>query len=113
MKNEIQTGEEDGKPKGPSAPSKHTAEEVEHGVLQGIVLHEWHTLCKERGRRDTRGSRAENRIPLPPHFNAHIKLLESTPENRTALLIGLEYLIDISYGNDTGRLLELLSYGDP
>ncbi|KAF6145789.1 hypothetical protein GIB67_016238 [Kingdonia uniflora] len=92
-KNEIQTNEEDGNPKGPSAPSKLTAEKVEHGVLQATVLQEWYTLCKERA--------------------AHIKLLESTPENRIALLMGLEYLIDISYVDDTGRpgLLKLLSYG--
>ncbi|KAF6162461.1 hypothetical protein GIB67_026299, partial [Kingdonia uniflora] len=48
-KNEIKTDEEDGKPKGPSTPSKLTAEEV--GVFQAAVLQEWHTLCKERGGR--------------------------------------------------------------
>ena len=31
----------------------------------------------------------------------HIRILETAPENITALLVGLEYLIDISYVDDT------------
>lgn len=32
---------------------------------------------------------------------SHIRVLETTPENRSALLMGLEYLIGISYVDDT------------
>jgi hypothetical protein len=31
----------------------------------------------------------------------HMRVLETAPENRTALLMGLEYLIGISYVEDT------------
>lgn len=31
----------------------------------------------------------------------HIQILESTAESRAALLLGLEYLINISYVDDT------------
>ena len=31
----------------------------------------------------------------------HMRILEITPENRAALLLGLEYLIGISYVDDT------------
>ncbi|KAK9111966.1 hypothetical protein Scep_019485 [Stephania cephalantha] len=34
-------------------------------------------------------------------LQAHIRVLESTVENRAALLMGLEYLIGISYVEDT------------
>ena len=34
-------------------------------------------------------------------FQSHIGVLETTPENQTALLMGLEYLIGISYVDDT------------
>ena len=45
---ENKDGEENGKPKGPSALSKLTAEGAEHGALQADVLQEWHILCKDR-----------------------------------------------------------------
>ncbi|XP_073009328.1 protein EXPORTIN 1A [Typha latifolia] len=34
-------------------------------------------------------------------YKSHVRVLESTPENRAALLLGLEYLIGISYVDDT------------
>ncbi|KAM0943808.1 putative importin-beta domain, armadillo-like helical, exportin-1/Importin-beta [Dioscorea sansibarensis] len=34
-------------------------------------------------------------------YKSHIRILESTPESRAALLMGLEYLINISYVDDT------------
>lgn len=34
-------------------------------------------------------------------LQSHIRILESTSENKSALLLGLEYLIDISYVDDT------------
>ncbi|KAJ6792788.1 protein EXPORTIN 1A [Iris pallida] len=46
------------------------------------------------------------------HFTrqAHIRVLETTPENRTALLLGLEYLIGISYVDDTEVFKVCLDY---
>ncbi|KAJ6837558.1 protein EXPORTIN 1A [Iris pallida] len=43
-------------------------------------------------------------------FKAHICVLETTPENRTALLLGLEYLIGISYVDDTEVFKVCLDY---
>ncbi|KAL5978523.1 Exportin-1 [Asimina triloba] len=40
----------------------------------------------------------------------HIRILESTPENRAALLMGLEYLIGISYADDTEVFKVCLDY---
>lgn len=34
-------------------------------------------------------------------MQVHIRILESTQENIAALLVGLEYLINISYVDDT------------
>lgn len=34
-------------------------------------------------------------------MQSHIRILESTAESRAALLMGLEYLINISYVDDT------------
>lgn len=34
-------------------------------------------------------------------MQSHIRVLETTQENTTALLLGLEYLINISYVDDT------------
>lgn len=34
-------------------------------------------------------------------MQVHIRVLETAPENRAALLVGLEYLIGISYVDDT------------
>ncbi|KAG1365339.1 putative Exportin-1 [Cocos nucifera] len=41
---------------------------------------------------------------------SHIRVLESTPENRAALLLGLEYLIGISYVDDTEVFKVCLDY---
>ncbi|CAL9768896.1 unnamed protein product [Musa acuminata subsp. burmannicoides] len=41
---------------------------------------------------------------------SHIRVLESTPENRAALLTGLEYLISISYVDDTEVFKVCLDY---
>lgn len=35
------------------------------------------------------------------YFQLHIRLLETSQENISALLLGLEYLINISYVDDT------------
>lgn len=43
-------------------------------------------------------------------YKSHISILESTPENRTALLLGLEYLIGISYVDDTEVFKVCLDY---
>ncbi|ERN19641.1 hypothetical protein AMTR_s00062p00152740 [Amborella trichopoda] len=43
-------------------------------------------------------------------FKSHIRVLESTPENRAALLMGLEYLIGISYVDDTEVFKVCLDY---
>ncbi|KAK9095683.1 hypothetical protein Scep_027152 [Stephania cephalantha] len=43
-------------------------------------------------------------------FKAHIRVLESTAENRAALLMGLEYLIGISYVEDTEVFKVCLDY---
>uniref|UniRef100_A0A169W7P5 Importin N-terminal domain-containing protein n=1 Tax=Daucus carota subsp. sativus TaxID=79200 RepID=A0A169W7P5_DAUCS len=40
----------------------------------------------------------------------HIRILETAPENITALLVGLEYLIDISYVDDTEVFKVCLDY---
>ncbi|KAF6138325.1 hypothetical protein GIB67_001554 [Kingdonia uniflora] len=47
---------------------------------------------------------------LTSFYKAHIRLLESTPDNRTALLTGLEYLIDISYVDDIEAFKVCLDY---
>lgn len=36
------------------------------------------------------------------HAQAHIALLEATPESQAALLMGLEYLVNISYVEVSG-----------
>ncbi|KAH9322911.1 hypothetical protein KI387_017550, partial [Taxus chinensis] len=41
---------------------------------------------------------------------SHIRILESTPENQAALLMGLEYLIGISYVDDTEVFKVCLDY---
>ncbi|XP_042505745.1 protein EXPORTIN 1A-like [Macadamia integrifolia] len=43
-------------------------------------------------------------------FKSHIRLLETTSENRSALLLGLEYLIGISYVDDTEVFKVCLDY---
>ncbi|XP_010931803.1 protein EXPORTIN 1A [Elaeis guineensis] len=43
-------------------------------------------------------------------YKSHIRVLESTPENRAALLLGLEYLIGISYVDDTEVFKVCLDY---
>ncbi|KAJ4953649.1 hypothetical protein NE237_030481 [Protea cynaroides] len=43
-------------------------------------------------------------------FKSHIRILETTPENRAALLLGLEYLIGISYVDDTEVFKVCLDY---
>ncbi|XP_077221568.1 protein EXPORTIN 1A-like isoform X1 [Tasmannia lanceolata] len=43
-------------------------------------------------------------------YKAHIRVLESTPENVSALLMGLEYLISISYVDDTEVFKVCLDY---
>lgn len=43
-------------------------------------------------------------------YKSHIRILESTPENQTALLLGLEYLIGISYVDDTEVFKVCLDY---
>nr|CAB3497398.1 unnamed protein product [Digitaria exilis] len=43
-------------------------------------------------------------------FKNHIRVLEITPENRAALLLGLEYLIGISYVDDTEVFKVCLDY---
>ncbi|ESW29035.1 hypothetical protein PHAVU_002G038500 [Phaseolus vulgaris] len=43
-------------------------------------------------------------------FKVHIRILESTKENITALLLGLEYLINISYVDDTEVFKVCLDY---
>ncbi|XP_073003374.1 protein EXPORTIN 1A-like [Typha latifolia] len=43
-------------------------------------------------------------------FKAHIRILEATPENRATLLLGLEYLIGISYVDDTEVFKVCLDY---
>ncbi|XP_020080083.1 protein EXPORTIN 1A-like [Ananas comosus] len=43
-------------------------------------------------------------------YKSHIQVLESTPENRAALLLGLEYLIWISYVDDTEVFKVCLDY---
>ncbi|KAK1304120.1 hypothetical protein QJS10_CPB11g01284 [Acorus calamus] len=43
-------------------------------------------------------------------FKSHIRVLESTLENRNALLMGLEYLISISYVDDTEVFKVCLDY---
>ncbi|XP_058072519.1 protein EXPORTIN 1A-like [Magnolia sinica] len=43
-------------------------------------------------------------------FKCHIQILESTPENRATLLMGLEYLIGISYVDDTEVFKVCLDY---
>lgn len=43
-------------------------------------------------------------------FKSHIRVLESTTENRSALLVGLEYLIGISYVDDTEVFKVCLDY---
>ncbi|KAJ4958081.1 hypothetical protein NE237_025192 [Protea cynaroides] len=43
-------------------------------------------------------------------FKSHIRVLETTPENRSALLLGLEYLIGISYVDDTEVFKVCLDY---
>ncbi|KAK1281236.1 hypothetical protein QJS04_geneDACA018220 [Acorus gramineus] len=44
------------------------------------------------------------------NFQSHIRVLESTLENRNALLMGLEYLISISYADDTEVFKVCLDY---
>ncbi|XP_017241858.1 protein EXPORTIN 1A isoform X1 [Daucus carota subsp. sativus] len=43
-------------------------------------------------------------------YKFHIRILETAPENITALLVGLEYLIDISYVDDTEVFKVCLDY---
>ncbi|PIA33613.1 hypothetical protein AQUCO_04100203v1 [Aquilegia coerulea] len=43
-------------------------------------------------------------------FKSHIRVLESTTENKSALLMGLEYLIGISYVDDTEVFKVCLDY---
>nr|XP_029117536.1 protein EXPORTIN 1A isoform X2 [Elaeis guineensis] len=43
-------------------------------------------------------------------YKAHIRILESTAENRAALLLGVEYLIGISYVDDTEVFKVCLDY---
>ncbi|MCL7029238.1 hypothetical protein MKW94_000042, partial [Papaver nudicaule] len=43
-------------------------------------------------------------------FKSHIRVLEATPENIAALLMGLEYLISISYVDDTEVFKVCLDY---
>ncbi|XP_008792647.1 protein EXPORTIN 1A-like [Phoenix dactylifera] len=43
-------------------------------------------------------------------YKAHIRILESTADNRAALLLGLEYLIGISYVDDTEVFKVCLDY---
>ncbi|RWR93408.1 protein EXPORTIN 1A [Cinnamomum micranthum f. kanehirae] len=43
-------------------------------------------------------------------YKSHIRVLETTPENRSALLMGLEYLIGISYVDDTEVFKVSLDY---
>ncbi|XP_043695175.1 protein EXPORTIN 1A [Telopea speciosissima] len=43
-------------------------------------------------------------------FKSHIRILETNPENRSALLLGLEYLIGISYVDDTEVFKVCLDY---
>ncbi|XP_042513165.1 protein EXPORTIN 1A [Macadamia integrifolia] len=43
-------------------------------------------------------------------FKSHIRILETAPENRSALLLGLEYLIGISYVDDTEVFKVCLDY---
>ena len=39
----------------------------------------------------------------------HIRILEASAENRAALLVGLEYLIGISYVDDT-EVFKVINY---
>jgi hypothetical protein len=41
--------------------------------------------------------------PAFAHRQGHIGLLESTPENQQALLLGLDYLVNISYVDVSAR----------
>eukprot|EP01018_Ginkgo_biloba_P010449 Gb_26953 [translate_table: standard] len=43
-------------------------------------------------------------------YKSHIRILETTPDNRAALLMGLEYLISISYVDDTEVFKVCLDY---
>lgn len=43
-------------------------------------------------------------------YKSHIRVLETTPENRAALLMGLQYLISISYVDDTEVFKVCLDY---
>lgn len=43
-------------------------------------------------------------------YKSHIRILETTPENRAALLMGLQYLISISYVDDTEVFKVCLDY---
>ncbi|XP_078175764.1 protein EXPORTIN 1A-like [Carex rostrata] len=43
-------------------------------------------------------------------FKVHIRVLETAPENRAALLVGVEYLIGISYVDDTEVFKVCLDY---
>ncbi|XP_062189528.1 protein EXPORTIN 1A-like [Phragmites australis] len=47
---------------------------------------------------------------LTSFFKNHIRILESTPENRAALLLGLDYLIEISFVDDTEVFKVCLDY---
>ncbi|KAL0340898.1 UNVERIFIED_CONTAM: protein EXPORTIN 1A [Sesamum radiatum] len=47
---------------------------------------------------------------LVPGCNSHIRVLESSQENISALLLGLEYLINISYVDDTEVFKVCLDY---
>ncbi|PUZ69349.1 hypothetical protein GQ55_2G100800 [Panicum hallii var. hallii] len=47
---------------------------------------------------------------LTSFFKNHIRILESTPENRAALLLGLDYLIEISFVEDTEMFKVCLDY---
>ena len=40
-------------------------------------------------------------VTLIVSLQSHIHILETTPENWAALLMGLQYLINISYVDDT------------
>lgn len=44
-------------------------------------------------------------------LQSHVRVLETTPDNRHVLLMGLEYLIAISYVEDTEvfKVLHILS----
>ncbi|EER98405.2 hypothetical protein BDA96_02G120800 [Sorghum bicolor] len=47
---------------------------------------------------------------LTSFFKNHMRILEKTPENRAALLLGLDYLLEISFVDDTEMFKVCLDY---